>query len=518
MKKRKRIIALILSFVLVFLCACSKNNAGQDGEGYVSTNENTINIGVYNFDTYNPIATVSQSVSQTSALIYDSLVRRKTDKSIELRLCNNYSVSNDGLTYTFNLRNDISWHDGSEFVAEDVEYTFKMIETVAQSAYKGRLDNVKEYIRTGKNTFVVSLYSPDGSFISFMDMPIIKNGTDCVNSLKEYIPIGTGPYKYIDSDLSRAIHLVRNENYIVGQKPLIEQIIIKQLPDKEALLSALEAREIEAVPFTASQMRNYNPKGNLNTVAYTNNILTFIGINTTRPGLDKALVRRAMSYSINRDEIAQNVYFGRADGVNVPIAPDSFLSKQIYHYERDTQRAIKLLNEAGYTMSPDGVMLNSEGSPLSFNLYVSLGNELRASAAEKIKENLAQIGVNIRILKLSFEDYQTQISTHEYDMFIGEVKIGKNHDISSFIGSSAQYCVYPSERADSLLRRCKNATNAPAFEKSYNELAEIFLSNAPIIPIVMGTDALVLNSKIKGVTPPVEGNIFSNIETWYIEN
>ena len=103
-------------------------------------------------------------------------------------------------------------------------------------------------------------------------------------------------------------------------------------------------------------------------------------------------------------------------------------------------------------------------------------------------------------------------------MFLGEVKLSDTLDLSKLAGSSASYSIYSDERLDSLLQKCKTAQSGEAFKASYNELAETFLSEMPVISIVMGTDALVLNSKIKGVSAPCPGNIFANIASWYVEN
>jgi len=511
----KRIISLVLALCMAFLCACYEGNEPPDA--FEIRNANSISIGVYNFDTYNPIATVSHSITQTSALIYDSLVKRRGDHSIEMCLADSYTITDGGLTYTFTLKDGITWHDGSEFSAADVEYTFQMITELEKSAYKSRISNIASFMRAGKDTFIITLHRPNGNFIALMDIPIIKSGTDCVNSLKEYIPIGTGAYMYVPSGLSRALRLVKNENYITSQKPIIEEIIIKQLPSEELISSALEAREIEVASFSASQMRNYNPKGNLSTVSYTNNALTFIGINTTVPKLDSSRIRRALSYALGRKQIAQDIFFGRAQAVNVPIAPGSYFSNPIYQYERDNERAISLLSDAGYSLDENNTMRNSDSEKLSFDLIVNLENELRIATAEKIKSDLAQIGVEIRIRRLSYNDYADSINAGEYEMFLGEVKLSDTLDLSSLAGSSASYSVYQSERLDSLLRRCKTAESTDAFKSAYNELAEVFLSEMPIIPIVMGTDVLVLNSKIKGVTAPCYENVFANTASWYIE-
>lgn len=317
--------------------------------------------------------------------------------------------------------------------------------------------------------------------------------------------------------MSRSLRLVRNEAYTAGEKPLIEEVIIKQVPDKAALTTALEVREVSAVPFTAQELMNYNPRGNLYTVSYPNNNLTFLGINTTRTVLSDAGVRRALSYAIGREEIEQNIMFGRGESVHVPTAPNSYLYKDIYRLEESADRAAELLTEAGYSAGADGVQVHgTSGEALRFNLLVNSDNERRTAIAEAIKTDLQRIGVEVTVEGVSFEEYQRRVNAGNYDMFLGEVKIGADLDLSMFAGQNARYSVYASERIDSLLWNCKNAVTQEAFAQTYQELEEAFLEEMPIISLLMGMDAMMLNDTVQGVETPAEGSVFAGAAGWYI--
>lgn len=515
----KRICAAVLILILT-LCACSGQQQGDEPgvtPAPAATEGGTLSVGVYNFDTYNPIATQSQSMTQVSAFIYDGLMRKNSDYTMSPCLAESYTVSDNGLTYTFSLRQDVTWHDGSGFDANDVDYTIRMIQELDSSPYKDRLANVSAARRADKYTYIITLREANAGFINLMDFPIIKNGTDCTEGLKEYIPVGTGAYQYTPSDMSRSLRLVRNENYTAGEKPLIEEVIIKQVPDKAALTTALEVREVSAVPFTAQELMNYNPRGNLYTVSYPNNNLTFLGINTTRTVLSDAGVRRALSYAIGREEIEQNIMFGRGESVHVPTAPNSYLYKDIYRLEESADRAAELLTEAGYSAGADGVQVHgTSGEALRFNLLVNSDNERRTAIAEAIKTDLQRIGVEVTVEGVSFEEYQRRVNAGNYDMFLGEVKIGADLDLSMFAGQNARYSVYASERIDSLLWNCKNAVTQEAFAQTYQELEEAFLEEMPIISLLMGMDAMMLNDTVQGVETPAEGSVFAGAAGWYI--
>lgn len=515
----KRICAAVLILILT-LCACSgqqQNSEPEQEQTPIAAEGGTLSVGVYNFDTYNPIATQSQSMTQASAFLYDGLMRKNSDYTMSPCLAQSYTVSDNGLVYTFSLRQDVTWHDGSGFDANDVDYTIKMIQELDNSPYKERFALVANTRRADKYTYVITLQEANAGFINLMDFPIIKNGTDCIEGLKEYIPVGTGPYQYTPSDMSRSLRLVRNEDYTAGEKPLIAEVIIKQVPDKASLTTALEVREVSAVPFTAQDLMSYNPKGNLYTVSYPNNTLTFLGINTTKAALADARVRRALSYAIGREEIEQNIMFGRGESVHVPVAPNSYLYKDIYSLEESADRATELLTEAGYSPGEDGVRVHTgTGEALRFNLLVNNDNERRTAIAEKIKTDLQKIGAEVTVESVPFDEYERRVGTGDYDVFLGEVKIGTDLDLSMFAGQNARYSVYASERIDSLLWNCKNAVTQETFAQTYQELEEAFLEEMPIISLFMGMDAMMLNSTVQGVEMPAAGSVFADTAGWYI--
>lgn len=509
---KKTLITVLV--IIIILCSCSGKDISENGGNQTTDTENSISIGVYNLDTYNPIVSVSDSVEKMSVLIYDSLFKVKGDFSVEGCLCDSYSISNGGKTYTLELKQDIKWHDGSEFDASDVDYTFRMINELENCVYKSRFDNISSYTRSGRYTYIIQLKEANSGFLNLLDIPIIKKNTDCVNGLKEYIPIGTGPYKYTQSDMSRSICLLRNEEYKSGDIPSIERINVKQLPDKSALSAALEAREVDMAVFTAQDMRSYNPKGNFTLVNYSNNILTFIGINTNSPQLADAKVRRAISYAIDREGIVKNVLFGGAEAVNVFVCPKSYLYKNIYSIPRDTQRAMTLIGEAGYIQNENGDM-QKDGEKIKFKILTNSQNEMRVKIGKKIEENVKQIGLEAYIEETSYENYISKINTGEYDAFIGEIKIGTDSDLAVFAGPTC--CVYNNDVLNDLIQRCRHAENTDEYMSLYSEIIETFLGEMPVIPIAIGTDAVVLSEKIKGCTSPSYTDVFADIASWYIE-
>ena len=115
-----------------------------------------------------------------------------------------------------------------------------------------------------------------------------------------------------------------------------------------------------------------------------------------------------------------------------------------------------------------------------------------------------------------FDEYERRVGAGDYDVFLGEVKIGTDLDLSMFAGQNARYSVYASERIDSLLWNCKNAVTQETFAQTYQELEEAFLEEMPIISLFMGMDAIMLNSTVQGVEMPAAGSVFADMAGWYI--
>lgn len=518
----KRIGVFVVALAL-FLAGCSPMDvimppAGTEEPSAVPVPGGSLSLPVYHFDTWNPILTKSVSVSRVSTLIFEGLMRTGEGLTPEPCLAEGYSISSDGLVYTFFLRRDVTWHDGGRFRAQDVDYTVKTI-LASDSIYKKDLDNVSSGRVVDDYTYSIVLKNPMPGFISLADFPIIKAGTMAQEDLASYVPVGTGPYKYLEGS-SKIIKLIANGSWWTGVAANINEIVVKILPDRESVAYAFDAREIEVFNATAGDLMSYNPKGNALIAPYTNNNLTFLGINSSGAVLGSGAVRRAISAAVDRDRLVKDIMFGHAIQSNIPINPESWL------YPPDTpasgidiEKAMQYLQADGWEAGGDGVMAKkgqAEPVQLSFSILVNEDNARRVAAAESIKKDLEQIGMNVTVQAVPFDEYERKVLSGDYEMFIGEVKIPKNYDLSMFAGKDAAFSVYQSENIEQLLESVRSAINKEDIKNSYDKLMQAFINEVPIVSLFFGRDALVYHSKLKGEIKPVCGNVYKNLASWYI--
>lgn len=523
-------IAVIVFTILILLSGCRANQtpisptdtssaAGEDAVHRPLAPGGSLYMPVYNFDTWNPIMTKSLSVSQVSTLVYEGLFDRNPDFSMSPCLAEGYSVSDNALTYTFFLHKNIQWHDGSSFNASDVEYTIGEI-MKNESIFKMNVENIASTKVVNNYTYSITLKKPMSGFITFLDFPIIKNKTNDPATIATYIPMGTGRYKYMESSLGKEMTLKAIGSHWSGSPANIDTIKVKQLPDKESVKFAFDAREVETQYLTPVEMMTYSPKAHAKSVLLPTNNITFIGINTNHEALVGASTRRAISMLIDREYITKNIMIDRAYPATVPINPRSWLyPDNASPVQRDVDAAKELFSQDGWTVGENGLMQKPQGNVaimLQFTIILNEENSYRTAIAETIKKSLSETGITVNIEKLKFQDYQKRVSEKRYDMYIGEVAIAANNDISMFGGKEAHLCVYKNEAMNILMDNAQNAKTNDEIQNAYRELGGAFTVEMPIITLFFGCDSLVYNDKIRGEVAPAWGNVYGNLPRWYV--
>ena len=191
---------------------------------------NTIAVGMYDFDTFNPLTTKSQTVREAMEFIYEPLFTINDQILPEPQLAKDYGISADGKTITINLRDDIQWHDGTRFNAYDVAYTIKQIKN-GETTYTENLKNMTDYRVTGDYQLTVKFNHPISGSAALFTFPIVKSKTD-MTSGTGYVPIGTGPFAY-SGKISTDRYMFNAFDYYYGGKAKLDGVYIDECPDAE---------------------------------------------------------------------------------------------------------------------------------------------------------------------------------------------------------------------------------------------------------------------------------------------
>ena len=258
MKARKPILALALALALTLTACGSAGTASSAAASASSAKSNTL---VYGSNDYTRINPALDEHGEINALLFDGLTGHDKDNQVVPRLAESWELDKDTNTYTFHLRQDVTWHDGEKFTAEDVKFTIEAIQDPKnESENASNYEDVEKITVVDDHTVKFQLSAPNYAFLDYMTMAILPKhlleGKDLQTDDYFRHPIGTGPYKLASWEAGQAITLERNESYFRG-KANIQTIIFRIVPDSNAKALQLKSGELNLSQVTPKDAKTF---------------------------------------------------------------------------------------------------------------------------------------------------------------------------------------------------------------------------------------------------------------------
>ena len=391
---KKKLLALFLALVMVgaVLPGCgdgSKDPGGQGNNGKtgepVKGGEITVGIAQDLDDSLDPHQTVAAGTREVLFNIFEGLVKPNSDGEMIPAVAEKYTLSEDGTTYTFTLREGVKFHNGQTVTAEDVVYSINRCAAVPEGQEKplvAAFSAVKSVEALDEKTVAVTIAQRDLEFISYMTAAIIP--ADYEN--QDTAPVGTGPIKLVYRTPPQDIVMERFEDYW-GAPAWLDKVTYKICENADALVMNLNGGSIDlCAHLTSAQASQLNQ--NFQVLEGTMNLVQAIYLNNQAKPFDNQLVRQALCYAIDRQGIMDMVADGHGTAVGSSIYPaftKYFLPELVDKYPHDVAKAKELLAQAGY---PDG-----------FDMTISVPNNYQPhmDTAEVVAEQLREAGINVTI-------------------------------------------------------------------------------------------------------------------------
>jgi peptide/nickel transport system substrate-binding protein len=345
-------------------------------------------------------------------LSFDGLMLVQPDGSFQPRLATDWTISEDGLVHTFNLREGVVFHNGEPFEADDVVYTFERAKAEGIPYTQARVGVIDTVVALDTHTVVITLSKFDSGFMNNLanTYPVgtaIMNREAGAASDPAVFMVGTGPFKMVSYAPERELVFEANKNYWEADRPKVDNLIIRYIPEQQAQLAALQAGEVDImfpVPETALVLAG---DSNVTIQEVVSANVVRINVNSGRPPLDNVDVRRAISLAIDRQEMVDAALLGKgAPSSHIPegyawgIAPED----QPYN-TRNIEEAKKLLADAGF---PDGFELELMHLA-GYGTYLDRNIEVLADQLDKI-------GITTTIVPLELASWLDRLLTAEYDI------------------------------------------------------------------------------------------------------
>jgi len=550
--KSKRFLRLIITIVLLLaICGCNKvqNNAGSSYvPDPIATEKKAVDYMTLLYsaaDTFNPYTVKTNINRQLCMLLYEPLVEVNNEFEPVYALAKTVKTSGKRCVVTLK---DTVFSDGSVVTADDVVYSCKLA-LKAGNSYSKKLYSVKSVSAADSETIEFILSKADPYFINLLDFPIIKAKSDTVIDSDSVVqpPVGCGKYKVSKNKKS----LVINNKYS-GKKGSIKKIKLINAPDSESVAHYAQIGAADMYYSDVSDGNILRISGKKLDINLNN--LVYIGINKNYGQLMEKSLRQAISAGIDRSKICQDSYYNNAVAATGFFNPVWKVTSSVQNIQisSNPQIAVENLEKIGYnSLDSKGIRLNSSGQALEFTLLVNSENRFRVAAANSIASQLSEVGIKITVVEKNFKQYRAALKKGNFQLFLGEVKLTDNMDISCLVteGGSAAFGLYKEKEEDSKNEK-DDKTNEEKeegketeeseekVEKDENDLslltpgdvvngfyegentitdiASVLLDDMPFVPVCYRTGVLFCNENIENINSFSASDIYSSINSYII--
>lgn len=450
--------------------------------------------------TLDPI-TCSDGVQQTlTALLYEGLFELDASFSPKPLLCEGYSYDSASFTYTITLKSNAAFSDGSSVTAKDVVATLRRAAT--SDRYRARLAAMSSVTAINEHTVFLRLTAGNASFVSRLDIPIVKSGTE-----SQTAPVGSGPYVFNAADDGTAY--LSTAAWWQSKHLPVSRINLFSCKNNDAVAYAFHTHDIQMLTCDLTGTDSVNLSGNGNYTDADTTVMEYVGINTASKLFAAPELRSALNQGIDRSGIVSAYLLGHGTTTQFPLSPVSSLYPADLEQPYSTDAFESAMAAAGFC----------SGTSRQATMIVNSENSFKVSIAKKIAENLSAYDLKVTVKVLSWEEYQRTLQSGGYDLFLGEVKLNADWDLSPLLaaGGALNYSRYSDENMNLLLLELLSSDGDTQRADAMRALCQYLQQQSPILPVCFKTNSVLLQTgAVSNDITPTASNPFYQFFNWTI--
>jgi len=487
----------------------------------------------------NPLFEQDDTTRDVDSVIYQGLTTVDANQRVIGLLASDWSISPDHLTYTFNVRTDVKWADGQPFTADDVLFTFHVLQDLEYQQPGADFWRQVGVAAGGPNQVEFTLRSPSASFPLALRVGIIAKhlfdgqSPDQIEAspYSGIHAIGTGPFQVAAID-SRAITLDRNPN--ASPQPYLDHLIMRTYPanNPQAAILAVQSGAADLVggidPKELTTLQNTSNVTVLDARTYTNAFITMNADGDGKTFFSDVNVRQALVRGVDRESVISDVLggHGEIDPTPIPAGDWAFTDSAAKKYPYDQLAAAKALDAAGWTLPPGAqIRTNKDGVAFRVGLVVT-DTYPNHEIADAVARQLGALGISVTVKAVSPTDLvQNYLLTHHYQMALVVFDLGPDPDLFSLWHSGADpgSLNFAYSRGwgliDKDLEDGRAAVDQPARLAAYTDFQMLIADRAPAIFLYSANYDYAVSQRVRGVrmNRVIEpGDRFQYVTDWYV--
>ena len=427
-----------------------------------------------NPDTLDPHKTSGTLTFQVLKSVYDTLVEPDTTGKLVPALAESWTVSSDGLVWTFTLRKGVVFHDGAAFTSKDVKATFERIKAEPlASSKKSEFAVISSIATPDAQTAVFTLSKPYAPLLAslasgwgaILPAGLIESGHDFASH-----PVGTGPFKLASWVRDNKISLVKNENYWMKGLPKLSAVDLNIVPERAVQLQGLMSGAIDVVEFVDPEdLPTLEKNKDVKIKKELTSLIMVMAMNCSRPPLDDLRVRQAVNYAIDKQTVLDVAYGGGKVGSTFLDTGNAYYTDYSKLYPYNQAKAKELLKAAGV-------------GDKEFTIYAPQNYELHVKAAEMYQQMLAKVGMNVKIQLVDWSTWLSKVySGGDYDFtVIGHTgKLDPDGTLAGY--GKGKYVKWKNDQVAAAVDKAVTISDFAARKKLYTEALEIMAKEVPFV-------------------------------------
>ncbi len=485
MKKRILAVFLVVAVLMSLLCACGETTTTTE----TASNEITVGISQDLDDSLDPYQMTAAGTREVMFNVFEGLIKPDSSGDYVDAVASEHSISDDGLVYTFTLRDGVIFHNGEVCTTDDVLYSLETCAaTTVTSTVAAALADITD-VQVDGNQIIITLASPNSDFLALLSNVYIVPA-DYEDQATQ--PVGTGPFKFVSRSVQESVVLEKNEDYY-GTAAYLDRVTYKVYEDTNALITALESGALDLVAHLTSDQVN-NLTNGYNVLEGAMNLVQALYLNNAVEPFDNMLVRQALCYAIDVDALMELTSDGHGFKVGSSMYPNftKYFDETLAEaYAYDKEKALELLAEAGYA---DG---------FSFTITVPSNYQQHVDTAEVIAVQLAEVGITVTIEKVEWATWLDVVyANHDFEATV----VGFDASYLSASALLARWCSdssknminYCNEEYDTIYAQAQACVNDEEQTALYKQCLQILSDTAANVYLRDLEDFVAINPNLDG--------------------
>ncbi len=489
---------------------------------------------------FHPYQTTDTASSGYQNMVYTGGLLRLDEKTLEYipNMAESYTISEDGLTFTFNLRQGMLWSDGQPITAHDFQWTYdQVIKPENEFPYLSQLDFISAYEALDDDTLQIKIkevYAPALGQMSGLITPLPKHiwekldWSDPQKNPEINSPsVVSGPYKLKEWRRDQYVIFEANDNYWYHGRPNIDRYTMEIVPDQDIAYQKMKSGNTDTGPITPENLEEARQLNNITVYEWWPAAASwsYIGLNM-RAGFPThdVHVRRGINYAIDKQLITDEVMLGQAKRI-CSIYPETswVYNPDVPCYDYDPDKALEEFAQAGYTLQ-DGKLVDQDGKQLKLRLIFGPNtNQTRELIAVTVQDFLSDVGIDVQVQGLEWASFleATDAAEPNWDMFVSGWRATIEPHIMYTIWSEQNIpqlnsVAYVNKEVEAIFEEAGKTYDEEFRQEKYGEIQRIIAEDSPYVFLFYNKSWSGQNNRIKGIEPTALG-IGWNQEDWYIE-